>query len=170
MALRGGAGEKPPRVGRRPAPGWCYRHDYLVMDRRSTATLICDWGRMLRPRPFSGSGPFEREQRLRKHGRWCAGICGNSLLQAAEAGLQLVGTELSEERKGAQAEPFEHVTAGAGGRLGNCAEAGNAPAGRREHRDDLVHRLKQRGVHLKAAGEVLQPPRPWMLVAEIRAQ
>ena len=21
----------------------CYRHDYLVMDRRSTATLICDW-------------------------------------------------------------------------------------------------------------------------------
>jgi hypothetical protein len=24
--------------------------------------------------------PFEREQRLRKHRRWCAGICGNSLL------------------------------------------------------------------------------------------
>jgi hypothetical protein len=22
----------------------CYRHDYLVMDRRSTATLICDGG------------------------------------------------------------------------------------------------------------------------------
>ena len=36
--------------------------------------------------------PFEREQRLSKHRRWCAGICGNSLLQAAEAGLQLVGT------------------------------------------------------------------------------
>src|SRR6266567_4991534 len=125
---------------------------------------------MLRPRPSSGSGPFEREQRLREHGRWCAGICGSSLLQAAEAGLQLAGTELSEERKGAQAQPFEHVTAGAGGRLGNRAEAGSAPAGRRERRDDLVQRLKQRGVRLKAAGEVLQPPRPGMVVAEIRAQ
>jgi len=54
--------------------------------------------------------PFEREQRLREHRRWCAGICGNSLLQAAEADLQLVGTELSEERKSAQAQPFEHLT------------------------------------------------------------
>ena len=53
--------------------------------------------------------PFEREQRLRKHRRWCTGICGNSLLQAAEAGLQLVGTEVSEERKGTQAQPLEHV-------------------------------------------------------------
>src|SRR6266702_8708865 len=117
--------------------------------------------------PLALLAPFEREQRLRKRGRWCAGICGNSLLQAAEAGLQLVGTELSEERKGPQAQPFEHVTARAGGRLGNCAEAGNAPAGRRERRDDLVQRLKQRGVRLKAAGEVLQPPRPGMVVAEI---
>ena len=72
--------------------------------------------------------PFKREQGVRKHRRWCAGICGNSLLQAAKAGLQLVWTELSEERKCAQAQPFEHVTACAGGRLGNRAEAGNAPA------------------------------------------
>src|ERR1039457_2838919 len=103
---------------------------------------------MLRPRPSSGSGPhaphvqgspsqvneaplallapFEREQRLRKHRRWCAGICGNSLLQAAEAGLQLAGTEVSEERMGAQAQPLEHVRGGAGGRLGNRAEAGRS--------------------------------------------
>jgi hypothetical protein len=52
--------------------------------------------------PLTSLAPFEREQRLRKYGRWCAGICGNSLLQAAEAGLQLVGTELTEEGKSAQ--------------------------------------------------------------------
>jgi hypothetical protein len=63
--------------------------------------------------PLALLAPVEGEQRLRKHRRWCAGICGNSLLQAAEADLQLAGTELSEERKCAQAQPFEHVTAGA---------------------------------------------------------
>lgn len=71
-------------------------------------------------------------------GAGCAGICGNSLLQAAEAGLQLVATELSEERKGAQAQPFEQVAAGAGRRLANRGEARDAPAGRRERRYDLV--------------------------------
>ena len=71
--------------------------------------------------------PFEGEQRFGEHGRWCTGICGDSLLQSAEAGLQLVGTQLREEREGAQTQPFEHVAAGAGGRLGDRAEAGNAP-------------------------------------------
>src|SRR5262249_55132672 len=120
--------------------------------------------------PFALLAPFEREQGFRKYRRWCAGISGNDLLQAAEAGLQLVRSEVSEERMGAQAQPFEHVTTGAGGRLGDRAKADNAPAGRRERCDDLVQRLKQRGVHLKAAGEVLQPPRPGMVVAEVRAQ
>src|ERR1035441_3711523 len=116
------------------------------MDRRSTATLICDWAGCCDLARPQAPGPFEREQRLRKHGRWCAGICGNSLLQAAEAGLQLVGTELSgkahvstpdtyahrspaaarvslvgtelcEQRKGAHADHLAHVTAGAAGRL-----------------------------------------------------
>ena len=39
--------------------------------------------------------PFEGEQRLRKHRRWCAGICGNSLLQAAEAGLDPILDEFN---------------------------------------------------------------------------
>jgi hypothetical protein len=92
------------------APGFrslspCYRHDYLVMDRRSTATLICDGAgccdltcpqapdphashvpgssSQVNEAPLALLAPFEREQRLRKHRRWCAGICGNSLLQAA---------------------------------------------------------------------------------------
>lgn len=43
--------------------------------------------------------PLEREQRLSEHGRWCVGVCANSLLEAAEAGLQLVGIELGEERQ-----------------------------------------------------------------------
>lgn len=34
----------------------------------------------------------------------------NSVLQAAEAGLQLVETQVSEERQGAPAQPFEHLT------------------------------------------------------------
>jgi hypothetical protein len=39
------------------------------------------------------------------------------------SGFHLVGTELSEERKGAQAQPFEHVTAGTGGRRSGSTAA-----------------------------------------------
>ena len=38
----------------------CYRHDYLVMDRRSTATLICDGAaRML---PYAGQLVAEHDR------------------------------------------------------------------------------------------------------------
>jgi hypothetical protein len=63
--------------------------------------------------PLAFLAPFKREQGRMICGRRCAGIRGNSLLQAAEAGLQLAGSEQSEGRMGAQAQPFEHVTAGA---------------------------------------------------------
>jgi len=58
--------------------------------------------------PLTLLAPFEREQGRRICRRRCAGICADGLLQAAEAGLQLVGGEV----------------------------------------DDLMQRLKQRGVHL----------------------
>lgn len=37
-------------------------------------------------------GPFERQQRLGKRRRRRVRICGDGLLQAVEAGVQLVGT------------------------------------------------------------------------------
>ena len=104
-------------------------------------------------------------------GAGASGSCSDRLLQAAEAGLELVGSEVTHGRMDAQAQPFEHLTAGAGGRLDHPAEARHAPAGRRERRDHLVQRLEHGGVHLVSAGEVLQPPpRRGDVVAEVLAQ
>src|SRR5690349_638844 len=40
--MEGGTMSIPSLSSHRIASARCYRHDYLVMDRRSTATLICD--------------------------------------------------------------------------------------------------------------------------------
>lgn len=53
--------------------------------------------------------PFGGEERLGEHRGRGVGIRGDGLLQAAEAGLQVVGIELGEEREGTQAQPFEQV-------------------------------------------------------------
>ncbi len=68
------------------------------------------------------------------------------------------------------AQPLEDLLAGSGGGLDHRAEARHAPTGRGEGLDDLVERLEQGGVDLEAAVEVFQPPRPGMVVAEVRPQ
>jgi len=40
--MEGGTMSIPPLSSHLIASARCYRHDYLVMDRRSTAPLICD--------------------------------------------------------------------------------------------------------------------------------
>jgi len=51
----------PPHSSHLIASARCYRHDYLVMDRRSTATLICDRGSQ-ELLPYAGQLVAERDR------------------------------------------------------------------------------------------------------------